>query len=282
MSIQLSVYPPLPTLDETIQKYVKKIDAVVSNRLLKGFDWQPPASALSDETLALFNGEVPTFRFSTKMSDQMNITQAALLATQSAMTGGTDWKRSWQGWFNNTQYTLMFDLQSWAGFVDAYGKMKDNTLGQGWIWKAQLRKQVTPEAVEAIFKTFGLTEAEIQEAESSVDATLQQLTRFIHRLPISKIAMLIILVGCGICRIPLVVSILNYHYGDHRVTGTDGVMTGSASRNEITYGNGVSGLFTWCNGLDIPDLINGRQWWDSLGTRVKRIIIIGIMKMVVL
>ena len=172
MSIQLSVYPPLPTLDETIQKYVKKIDAVVSNRLLKGFDWQPPASALSDETLALFNGEVPTFRFSTKMSDQMNITQAALLATQSAMTGGTDWKRSWQGWFNNTQYTLMFDLQSWAGFVDAYGKMKDNTLGQGWIWKAQLRKQVTPEAVEAIFKTFGLTEAEIQEAESSVEATL--------------------------------------------------------------------------------------------------------------
>lgn len=172
MTISLSVYPPLPTLDETIYKYTTKIDAVVSARLLNGFDWQPPVSAVPADILALFNNEVPTFRFSTKMSDQLNITQAAVLAGQALAMGNMEWKRSWQGWYQNTQYTLLFNLQDWASFADAYANAKDGCLTQGWMWKSKLRAQTTTEDVEAMFKSFGISEQEITDAEAMVDATL--------------------------------------------------------------------------------------------------------------
>jgi hypothetical protein len=169
MAIVVKKYPPDKSLEEVLDEYITKINKVVSYQLLQGFKWTPPLAAWTAEALTTVGGSPVELLFSTKITDQSNIVETALLLTQAAMSGNAaTWTRTWQGNIPPvTQVTLLFDATTWAEFVQQYAIHKESTLAQGWAWKNALRAVERAKDIKTVFKTLGIDDELIREAQQS-------------------------------------------------------------------------------------------------------------------
>lgn len=160
MTVPITIYPPLPAIEAMKSMAIGKINQITSARMIGGFDWIPPLSVLPPDTFPE-SPVAPTFHFSTDTNDQANFADASTKFLFALMTNDTGYRQPWQGWINDVQYTLTFDLSTYSGLGLRYAAHKNDTLGLGWVWKNTIRACNTKEEMMAAFRTFDITPEEI-------------------------------------------------------------------------------------------------------------------------
>lgn len=160
ITLNLDIYPPEETFEDMQQRAIGKVDEIISLRILGGFYYQPPRSALPANTFSE-EEDVPTFHFHTDPDDQSNFGDAAALYIINVVTNNTNYTQNWRGWIGNTAYTLTFDLVTYNAFGLAYAAHKNNTLATGWLWKAAVLAATSVTELRDIFTGYGVTEEEI-------------------------------------------------------------------------------------------------------------------------
>ena len=129
--------------------------------MIGGFDWIPPLSTLPPDTFPE-SPVAPTFRFSTDTTDQANFADASTKYLLAVILQDYSYIQRWQGWIGNMQYTLTFNLETYRYFGERYAAHKNDTLGNGWVWKNAIRACTTKEEMIAVFRSFSITKEEIE------------------------------------------------------------------------------------------------------------------------
>lgn len=172
---QAPVWPPLPTVQDKIEEYIKKVDTWTNMKILKGFDYEV--------------GGV-MYHFGYDLYDQSNFAQANSKAIMSLTIGrmteeeliakyGTledgslnkealpvalpdEWVQIWQGHIYengiDNAIGLSFNVNEFLALSAAAGAHNESHLGMGWVIKTELRAAPTIEAVEAVAKKYDIEE----------------------------------------------------------------------------------------------------------------------------
>ena len=169
------VWPPLPTVQEQINKYVKMIDAWTNKKILAGFDYEV--------------GGI-TYHFSYDLYDQNNFAQANSKAIMSLTLGNTsedelkatygtledgslnkdalpvplpdEWTQVWQGHIDqdgmDNSVSITFNVNDFLALANAAGAHNQKQLGIGWTIKTALRSAATTDELKALVKQYEVEE----------------------------------------------------------------------------------------------------------------------------
>lgn len=191
-----NVYPPYPAFEETIAKYVAKVDYVTSAKILNGFDFD-----YVDK-----EGATTKYHFSYKIDDQQNFStqnEMALLVANNTIAqlqrqlaqavagssaastleekatetstfglGSSDiattdtFSTAWQGHAEDGSTVILnLDFNQFIKFTVAAGMHKQNTIAEGWMWKNKFRACRSDEELEDLAKTIGLDQKVVAARE---------------------------------------------------------------------------------------------------------------------
>lgn len=169
------VWPPLPTVQDQINDYVKQVDAWTNKKILAGFDYEV--------------GGI-TYHFSYDLYDQNNFAQANSKAIMSLTLGNTsedelkatygtledgslnkaalpvplpsEWTQVWQGHLNqdglDVAVSITFDVNGFLALSGAAGEHNQKHLGIGWVIKTALRGAATTDELKALVKEYEVEE----------------------------------------------------------------------------------------------------------------------------